>query len=97
MKTYTPSVNYSESIETAKELLKDLGVDAYFASISVTNYGTSVYFYDANDVKIRVSDHSVTNVYRLQNEIHLYFDEKTLSGVVSKFESNKRTLALINY
>ena len=65
------------NIEIAEEIVRSNGIDASFSGYSDTN-GISVYFVTADLKKIRVSDHSVTNTYRLFNEIHLSFPVKKL-------------------
>lgn len=60
---------YTEEIKTIKEALKDFSVRY---CLSETSFGVSFYIY-ANDVKIRVSDHSVTNIFRLKYEEHYSF------------------------
>jgi hypothetical protein len=84
----------THNIDTAKSLLSDLGVEASFSGYSNTN-GVSVYFTDANGKKIRVSNHSVTSKERMDNEVLLSFDTKTLGlggkeGFKSYAEQNKK-------
>jgi hypothetical protein len=90
---YLPKEDKTHNISIAKKMLTDLGVNAEFSGYSDTN-GVSVYFTNENGEKIRISDHSVTNKDRIQNEILLNFDTKTLgvggkTGLKSNFESNK--------
>ena len=90
---YLPKEDKTHNISIAKKMLTDLGINAEFSGYSDTN-GVSVYFTNENGEKIRISDHSVTNKDRIQNEILLNFDTKTLGvggkiGLKSNFESNK--------
>jgi transglutaminase/protease-like cytokinesis protein 3 len=55
-------------------ILKRRGIKEEYA-VSKTDYGTSVYFpiynYKTDEkLKIRISDHSVGNTYRMSNELH---------------------------
>ena len=74
----------SDPEERAKELIKLFKSKKYTISkgaISKTQFGKSVYFYVdyknkyrnhnlGRGLKVRVSDHGVTNVSRMQNEFH---------------------------
>lgn len=85
------SNNKTVNIETAKSILTDLGLKNFdFSAYSDTN-GVSVYFL-YNGKKIRVSDHSVTSVSRMENEFHFSFDKRCLGigGKVSFQDSQKR-------
>lgn len=85
---YVITTNKSKNIETAKALLESLGINAEFSGYSDAN-GVSVYFY-YNGFKLRVSNHSVTSIHRLQNEFLFYFDAKTIGlGGKTSFKSNK--------
>lgn len=87
---YTISTSKTKNIETAKSLLTALGVDASFSGYSDTN-GVSVYFRDSKGRKIRVSNHSVTSLYRLENEVLFYFDQKMLGlGGKTSIKSNMK-------
>lgn len=86
----------THNIDTAKEILNDVGVNASFSGYSDTN-GVSVYFEDANGKKIRVSNHGVTSKERMNSEILLSFDTKTLGirgkeGFKSYAEQNKKAI-----
>ena len=87
-KMYLTTTNRAENIQTAKEILNSLNVQASYSGYSDSN-GISVYFKTMSGHKIRVSDHSVSNYNRLMDEIHFQFDERQLglSGKVS-FKSN---------
>lgn len=85
------SNNKTANIETAKCILTDLGLkDFDFSAYSDTN-GVSVYFL-YNGKKIRVSDHSVTNISRIENEFHFSFDRRRLGigGKITLEDSQKR-------
>ena len=60
----------------AKQDFKDAGFKISNGGISETDFGKSAYFYidrpDGTQQKIRVSDHSVTNKYRILDEIHIF-------------------------
>lgn len=66
------------NIEKAADIVRSNGIDATFSGYSDTN-GISVYFLTSEGVKVRVSDHSVTNIDRIFNEVHLKFPVKMLS------------------
>ena len=81
--------NKQQNIEVAKSILTDLGLIGFdFSGYSDTN-GTSVYFlYEGK--KVRVSDHSVTNTDRVNNEIHFFFDSKCLSPNGMVIQDNQK-------
>ena len=62
-----------------KVLIKKIKANKYILegkSISRTDFGESTYFYVLNpntnqSVKVRISDHSVTNLDRIFNEVHI--------------------------
>jgi hypothetical protein len=76
---FLPIGNKSEKIEVAKNLLLDLGLSDFRFCDYSDSFGTSVYFLTNDDKKIRVSDHSVTNSSRMQNEMLFNFDMKVLN------------------
>ena len=62
----------SELILKAESILKLKGIEFNYSGESTTN-GLSVYFsanYKGYSLKIRFSNHSVTNIDRMRNEIH---------------------------
>ena len=81
---YSDGGEVSNSVEAIRTIaiqqFTDAGYDLTKGSLSNTDYGTSAYFYvNYQDraiytpgIKIRVSDHSVTNPYRMSDEIHIY-------------------------
>ena len=70
------SDNPNDNINIAKCILENAGIfDYQYVGYSSSN-GVSVYFKNSNDLKIRVSDHTVTNIHRIYNELHLSFDKK---------------------
>lgn len=85
----------TKNIVTATEILKNSGVDASFSGYSDTN-GVSVYFKDKQGIKYRVSDHGVQNINRIENEILLRFDQKTIGingeGIKYNQSSNKKEI-----
>ncbi|MFY8161615.1 MAG: DUF5824 family protein, partial [Candidatus Kapaibacteriota bacterium] len=81
--------------EKAKKDFKHKGFEVRNGGVSKTVYGTSCYFYInyeqkssenyGNGWKIRVSDHSATNVNRLQSE-HFIFNESDINKVLNEAE-----------
>lgn len=72
-KTYelpTPK-NVNEARKSAEELLRKAGFEYTYSGQSDTN-GISVYF-DVDGVKVRFSDHSISNKDRMANEATFYF------------------------
>ncbi len=72
----SPEDNYVKDIhKKAMDEFSKAGLNVIRGSISETDYGTSAYFYverpDGTTQKIRVSDHSVENKDRINNEIHI--------------------------
>jgi hypothetical protein len=64
--------NIKEARAIAEKTLKSIGLEFSFVGMSDTN-GLSVYF-NLNGFKVRFSDHQITNMTRMQNEICFYFD-----------------------
>ena len=62
--------------------LKNAGFNGQL-SMSVTDFGMSLYFM-VDAVKVRISDHSVENTYRMQNERH--FGIEKFNDAVEYFE-----------
>lgn len=56
----------------AENILQSLGYEYSFIALSTAN-GTSIYF-EVEGIKVRFSDHSVTNQSRMSNECHFYFN-----------------------
>jgi len=68
----------SENVKTAIAIMEKANIFDYsFSGYSDTN-GVSVYFKNTNGVKIRVSNHTVTNYHRVTEELHLSFNSQTL-------------------
>ena len=70
--------SYSEIIaeNLSKELLsRGLSEDMVRFSVSKTDYGCSCYMNITDDIKIRISDHSVENRDRMSNYIHINWDD----------------------
>jgi hypothetical protein len=77
--------NYAENV------LKDF--DYEYVGYSDTN-GHSMYF-RVDDIKIRFSDHSVTNIDRIHNEVHFnLFDGKKIGTTYGDFSINQKLLSL---
>jgi hypothetical protein len=81
-------MNQKQLKEYALNVLK--GFNAEYVGYSDTN-GQSMYF-KVDGVKIRFSDHAVTNLDRVQNEIH--FDLKKIGSDWSNFNVEQRLLEL---
>lgn len=75
-----------EGRNVAEKILQGLGVDYSFKGASDTN-GISIYF-DINGMKTRFSDHSISNIDRMQNESTFYFGS-------NKFSSEQSILKLL--
>ncbi len=95
MTTFLRTQDKTQNIENAKNILLNIGLTEFdFSGYSDAN-GVSVYF-TWNGKKLRVSDHSVTNIDRVQNEIHFEFDIKTLGlGGVVQIKDNQKTNKLM--
>lgn len=93
--------NKEQNILTAKNIINELGIyNINFSGYSDTN-GVSVYFKTDTNIKIRVSNHSVSNINRIKNELNLSFDKKTLGmnnkiGFESSLNINKLMLKSFN-
>lgn len=89
MTTFLKTQDKTQNIENAKNILNNLGINDFdFSGYSDAN-GISVYFIWQGK-KVRVSDHSVTNLDRIQNKIHFSFDVRTLGlGGVIKVKDNQ--------
>jgi len=70
--------------------LKERGFSVSGINKSKTAYGESHYItvYDVNgeDFKVRISDHSVTNIDRLRNEIHISNKDNSIDIAIAKLE-----------
>jgi hypothetical protein len=78
----------------ANEISNELttrGIENHF-SVSHTDYGTSCYFtfyknIDTNDKYIiRISDHSATNMDRLNNELHVFAKDVNINKIANSIE-----------
>lgn len=96
MTPFIRTTDKTQNIENAKNILNNVGITEFdFSSYSDTNYGVSVYF-TWEGKKVRVSDHSVTNMDRMQNELHFSFDVNTLGmGGVIKLKDNQKSNKLM--
>lgn len=91
MTNFLRTQDKTQNIENAKNILLNIGITYFdFSAYSNTNYGVSVYF-NWNGKKVRVSDHSVTNIDRMANELHFQFNVKTLGlgGVIKEKDYQK--------
>jgi hypothetical protein len=73
--------NLKEAKLIAESTLNNLGLDFSFIGMSDTN-GFSVYF-NVCGIKVRFSDHQITNINRMQNEICFYFNANEFSATQS--------------
>lgn len=96
MSNFLRTLDKSKNIEAAKNILINIGmVDFDFSSYAHTDFGVSVYF-SWNGKKVRVSDHSVSNSIRMQDEIHFSFDVNTIGiGGVMRLKDNQKTNKLM--
>ena len=81
----------NENVQIAIAIMEKANIFDYsFSGYSDTN-GVSVYFKNANGVKIRVSNHTVTKYNRVMDELHLSFNQKTF-GIGGKigFKDNSQ-------
>lgn len=83
-----------KAAELISQALEQKGIESNY-STSNTDYGTSCYFTFYKDseslerLKIRVSDHSVTNRYRMEKEMHIIdsqVDEQKANSVAETVE-----------
>lgn len=102
MKEFITKNDRSENVKTALELLIDLGIKK--EKINVCGYsetnGVSVYFTHSDyqdEVRIRVSDHGISNVNRMQSTFCFSFD--TAKSKFYSFKSAKKinTIMAKNY
>jgi hypothetical protein len=94
------SGNQAHNIKVAKNIMKSVGISGDFSGYSESN-GISVYHTTKDGIKVRVSDHSVTNTDRVFNELHLKFDSKQMGmggkvSIKNNQESNKIIFKLFN-
>jgi hypothetical protein len=74
----------TKHIEIAKQVVLNAGIVAEFLGYSDA-HGISVYFTTEDGTKVRVSTHSVTNIDRIMNEIHLSYPLPTLPTPNNKY------------
>jgi hypothetical protein len=74
----------TKHIEIAKQVVLNAGIVAEFSGYS-NAHGISVYFTTLDGIKVRVSTHSVTNIDRIMNEIHLSYPLPTLPTPNNKY------------
>ena len=74
--SYEDMTNFTLDV---KKIIEDSGYYVSNPSYSKTKFGNSNYLYvskdilDENNIKVRISDHSVTNLDRMFNEIHIHY------------------------
>jgi len=82
--------NLEEKKKATIDALESAGFKIRKGAIAETDYGTSHYLYverlDGTEQKIRISDHSVENIYRMRDEMLIY-QNTDLSGVVDELKS----------
>lgn len=79
----TLPANIQEAKQAAENILKENNISYSFSGMSDTN-GLSVYFY-VGDVKVRFSDHTITNRVRMNEEVCFYFGGNEFSLTQSLF------------
>ena len=101
----TPSPKKTDEVDNLYnnliEYFENLGYTILLGSDSKTDYGHSKYFYinynnkssenNGNGLKVRVSDHEVTNRYRMNEEIHFRTDTR------NDFLYNRAIFIIENY
>ena len=71
--------NQIESLKNARKIIERTGLTITGYNGCSDSFGMSFYFKVAEtDKKIRVSDHSVTSKSRMENEILMSFDQRTM-------------------
>lgn len=70
--------------------LLNKGINAKFIARSLAN-GSSIYFADNNNIKYRFSDHSVTNVGRIFNEIHFKLPYRITGSIANQFNCKDKS------
>lgn len=98
MKPFIIKKSVDENIQTAKDILEEIGVDmdkTYYSGYSDTN-GVSVYFSHKaliDTAIIRVSGHGISNPNRMEETICFSFDAMSIRGkLISKVAINKESL-----
>jgi len=93
MKTFRTCNTIKENVEVANNLLIDLGIEE--SKLTQSGYsesnGVSVYFKHSDlieDAVLRVSDHGISNRFRLENTICFRFDSK--ESEFYKFKSSQK-------
>lgn len=80
MKTVEKTVEKTNVEKVAEKIYNSLckrdDIETYWSGHSRTEYGESIYLYvirkdTRHEVKMRISDHLVENIYRMNNEIHI--------------------------
>lgn len=70
--------NQEENINTSIQIMNSVGINDYsYVGYSDAN-GVSVYFRNSKGIKIRISNHGVSNPSRMSEELHLSFDSLCL-------------------
>ena len=78
------------NIKECLNQLVNLGITASFVALSRAN-GCSIYFKDNNDVKYRFSDHSVSNVGRIFNEVHFKLPYRITGSIANQFNCKDKS------
>lgn len=78
------------NIKESLNQLANKGISASFVALSRAN-GCSIYFKDNNDVKYRFSDHSVSNVGRILNEIHFKLPYKITGTIANQLNCSDKS------
>jgi len=83
----TQNQQFEENKLEIEKQLTAKNIQFIFSSFSLTSFGISIY-YKINDKKVRFSDHSVSNINRLMDEVHLSLPYKYFVNGTKSFNSN---------
>ena len=77
-----------EKAQQVVKALENLGYKNLHISRSITFFGVSTYILGDNDLKLRISDHGVSNLDRVWNEIH-YSLNTPISDIVNRVNNKQ--------
>lgn len=77
-----------EKTQQVVKALENLGYKNLHISRSITFFGVSTYILGDNDLKLRISDHGVSNLDRVWNEIH-YSLNTPISDIVNRVNNKQ--------
>jgi hypothetical protein len=87
LKKMTQNQQFEENKLEIEKQLTAKNIQFIFSSFSLTSFGISIY-YKINDKKVRFSDHSVSNINRLMDEVHLSLPYKYFVNGTKSFNAN---------